>query len=221
MRRRRQRQKARSIHNCILQATIAITSVIVTQGMQAHGAEMNKEVTELITKYPKDHPTNKLEIRNDPLSNWFDTGSYVLVFDCQASACILNIESHFEDIRDWKEPMLKGFGATTIAKIWTWVCDIQDDSGRTHTIKVPGSLFVPNIQKCLAYPQHIAQTHEQTITEKTVLLTGAQGVTFTFELKGEHTISIKHNPRSNVPEVNVALNCRSYHSFVAVVNVQT
>ena len=32
---------------------------------------------------------------------------------------------------------------------------------------------------------------------------------------------MKHNTRSYVPEVNVAPNCRAYHSFVAVVDVQT
>ena len=79
--------------------------------------------------------------------------------------------------------MLKGVGVTPIGKIGTWVCYLQDNSGRKHTIKVPGSLFVPNIWKFLASPQHIADFFEHTSTEKTVLLTGAQGDTFTFGLK--------------------------------------
>ena len=117
--------------------------------------------------------------------------------------------------------MLKVFGATPIAKIGTWVCDLQGSSGRKYTIEVPDRLFVPNIWKYLDSPQHIAPKCEKTNTEKTLLRNGAQGATFTFDLKGEHTLSIKHNPRSNLPEVNVATNCRAYHSFVAVFVVQT
>ena len=156
--------------------------------MQTYRAEINKEVTALIQKYSKDHPTNKIEIRNNPLYTRFYTGYYVLGFDCQSLACISNIDIYFEDLRDWKGPMLKGFGATPIARIGTWVFDLQENCGRKQTIKVPGSLFVPNIRKCLASPQHISQKCEQTSTKKTVFLTDAQGDNFTFGLKGEHNL---------------------------------
>ena len=105
-------------------ATISGTNATTIQGMRAYGAKVNKEVTDLISNYSKDS-IRKLGISNDHLSTRFYNDSYVLGFDCQASAYISNIERQFEDLRERKGPMLKVVGANTITKIGTWVFPLQ------------------------------------------------------------------------------------------------
>ena len=92
------RRYSLKLRSCIILAKIRGTNLITMQGMQAHGKGTKQEVTDLILKYSKD-PISKMGIRNDPLSTKFDTDSYVLGFYCQSSAYILNIEIHFEYLR--------------------------------------------------------------------------------------------------------------------------
>ncbi len=34
---------------------------------------------------------------------------------------------------------------------------LEDDTGKTHTIKIPNSLYLPGLKQCLLLPQHWAQ----------------------------------------------------------------
>ena len=83
-----------TLRSCVLLAKISGTNATTMQGMQAYGAKVNKEVTDLISNYSKDS-IRKLGISNDHLSTRFYNDSYVLGFDCQASAYISNIERQF------------------------------------------------------------------------------------------------------------------------------
>jgi hypothetical protein len=39
----------------------------------------------------------------------------------------------------------------------TFKFKIEDDNGRTHKIKIPNSLYLPGLKRCLLLPQHWAQ----------------------------------------------------------------
>jgi hypothetical protein len=48
-------------------------------------------------------------------------------------------------------------GGLTIRGEGTLVFNIEDDNGRVHTIRIPHSLYLPELPMCLLLPQHWAQ----------------------------------------------------------------
>ncbi len=44
-----------------------------------------------------------------------------------------------------------------IAGQGTFKFNITNDDGKAHTIRIPNSLYVPNLKRCLLLPQHWAQ----------------------------------------------------------------
>jgi hypothetical protein len=53
---------------------------------------------------------------------------------------------------------VEGIGAgLAIEGVGTYVMRIQDDNGKLHEIKIPNSLFLPKLKRCLLSPQHWAQ----------------------------------------------------------------
>jgi hypothetical protein len=65
----------------------------------------------------------------------------------------------FEDLRlDQAEQQVGGINdGLVIAGRGMMVITINDDSGRPHKIKIPNSLFLPDLRVCLLLPQHWAQ----------------------------------------------------------------
>jgi hypothetical protein len=44
-----------------------------------------------------------------------------------------------------------------IARQGTFKFNVTNNDGKVHTIKIPNSLYVPNLKRCLLSPQHWAQ----------------------------------------------------------------
>ncbi len=69
-----------------------------------------------------------------------------------------NSPHFFEDLKLTKmgevEGIKQGFD---IKGIGTFKFKIEDDNGKTHEIKIPNSLFLPDLRRCLLSPQHWAQ----------------------------------------------------------------
>ncbi len=59
----------------------------------------------------------------------------------------LSDESKVEGINDGLKIMGKGL----------FKFKIEDDNGQTHKIKIPNSLYLPGLKRCLLSPQHWAQ----------------------------------------------------------------
>ena len=83
--------------------------------------------------------------------------------DSGASRCISNNKSHFESI----EPLEPGDPGgvmgpsgekSPVRGKGTIKWKIEDDDGVVHTIKFPGSLYVPDFTNCILCPQHWNQT---------------------------------------------------------------
>jgi len=211
------RRQVISRRNAIFYAMLSVANV---SEVQAFNAVADEEVLALISKFKsKDNDMN--ELRGVPIKTRFDTDSFLLGFDSQASACISNNKAHFKNLKPWTGSSLKGVGTTAIMGIGTLVWDINDDNGQKHKMEIPGSLYVPNISKCLLSPQHVAQACKASDTNRTTLLTGAVDAKFTFGPKGEYSLSIPHSNRTNVPEIRVSTSCRSYHSFAAKVEARS
>jgi len=89
----------------------------------------------------------------------FDSDSFWIGVDNHASFCMANSPHLFEDLRLTKQgTQVQGIGEGLQVKgTGTFVMRINDDDGKTHVIKIPNSLYLPNLKGCLLSPQHWAQ----------------------------------------------------------------
>ncbi len=89
----------------------------------------------------------------------FDSDSYPIGINNHASRCIANAPHLFEDLKLVpSSKKVDGIGeGLEIKGTGTLVSCIQEDSGKTHRICVPNSLYLPELRQCLLLPQHWAQ----------------------------------------------------------------
>ena len=88
----------------------------------------------------------------------FDSDSYPIGVDCHASRCMANSPHLFEDLKLVKmgavEDIKQGLD---IKGVGTFKLKIDDNNGRMHEIKIPNSLYIPELRRCLLSPQFWAQ----------------------------------------------------------------
>jgi hypothetical protein len=79
--------------------------------------------------------------------------------DSHASWCMANDKCLFEDLHlDQVEQQVGGIiDGLVIAGQGTLVIRLNNNSWRPHKIKIPNSLFLPDLRVCLLSPQHWAQ----------------------------------------------------------------
>ncbi len=67
-----------------------------------------------------------------------------------------NVPHLFEDLRlTPNHKKVDGIGEGLEVKgTGTFVLRIQDDDGKMHTIRIPNSLYLPNLRQCLLLPHH-------------------------------------------------------------------
>ena len=141
--------------------------------------------------------------------------------DNHATACISNNKQHFITMQQWKGSELKGVGTTPILGIGTVRWNISDNTGQKHALNIPGTLYVPTMSKYLLSPQHVASACDTCSTDGTGCYTaGATSTSFTFGPKGEHTLTVQHNPSTKVLEIRATPTCRTYHAYVANIDQQ-
>jgi hypothetical protein len=94
-----------------------------------------------------------------PLLVRFDSDSYLFRVDNHTSRCMANARHLFEDLRldDNKGQVDRINSGLNIAGRGAFKFNITDNHGKVHTIKIPDSLYVPNLTRCLLLPQHWAQ----------------------------------------------------------------
>jgi hypothetical protein len=89
----------------------------------------------------------------------FDSDSFPIGVDNHVSRCMANAPHLFEDL--WLTPGHKKVDGIEegleVKGTGTLVLRIQDDDGKVHTIRIPNSLYLPNLRQCLLSLQHWAQ----------------------------------------------------------------
>jgi hypothetical protein len=90
----------------------------------------------------------------------------------------------------------------------TFKFSIKDDNGKIHTIKIPNSLYLPDLKQCLLSPQHWAQEAGDgqiwmgNFTRECVL-----------NWHGGGKKSVFLDPSTNTPIFTTAPSSRAYHAF--------
>ncbi len=68
---------------------------------------------------------------------------------------MVNTPHLFEDLKLGEAGEVEGIkSGLDIKGMGTFKFKIKDDNGMTHEIKIPNSLYVPELKRCLLSPQH-------------------------------------------------------------------
>ena len=148
----------------------------------------------------------------------FDSDSFPVGIDNQASRCISYNKSHFEDLHLDDVGECEGLGGSQVRihGYGTLVFTLQDDSGIWHTIKVPNSLYIPQAKKVLICPQHWAQESrdDSPLPFGTCEITTHSGtVLFWNQRRYRRTLTL--HPSSNTPIFYSRAGTRIIEAFTA------
>jgi len=153
----------------------------------------------------------------------FDSDSTVIGVDSHASVTMSSNPEHFEDLQLLDDnATCQGFtdhegAGATIAGEGTFVFNIEDDDGRVHTIRLPGSLYIPSMTSGpLLCPQHWAQEDLKNGGNKygTGYSGHDDGLTLHWGNNRYHR-RVSLNPSTNTPYFHTAPGSKNYRSFAA------
>jgi hypothetical protein len=89
----------------------------------------------------------------------FDADSFTIGINSFASVTMGTRPDQFEDLMLDTGQLVQGIqGGLSIKGHGTFKFSIKDDEGMVHMIKIPDSMYVPDLKYCLLSPQHWAQT---------------------------------------------------------------
>jgi hypothetical protein len=88
----------------------------------------------------------------------FDSDSYPIGIDTHALRYIVHAPHLFKDLKFGEVGEVEGITlGLDIKGIGTFKFKIKDNNGMTHKNKIPNSLYVPELRRCLLSPQHWVQ----------------------------------------------------------------
>jgi hypothetical protein len=141
----------------------------------------------------------------------FNSDSYPIGVDNHASRCMANTPHLFKDLHlDNNKGQVEGINSgLDIAGQGTFKFSITDDDGKSHTIKISNSLYIPKLRRCLLSPQHWVQ---EVGDEQTWMGNYRDSCVLNWR-GGKKTVPFQ--PMTNVPVFYTASSSRSYPAFAA------
>jgi hypothetical protein len=145
----------------------------------------------------------------------FDTDSFLIGVDSFASVTMAMRPEQFENLILNAGQSVQGIeGGLAIKGHGTFIFNIEDNEGTVHHIKIPDSMYVPDLKFCLLSPQHWAKkahdsargTRMETDTDGVILIWG----------HGGYRRTIPHSRNTNTPVFCTAPTTTStYRAFSA------
>ncbi len=147
----------------------------------------------------------------------FDSDLFPIGIDTHASRCMAKAPHLFEDL--WLSDKGKVQGINDGLEIkgkGTFKFKIEDDNGRTHKIKIPNSLYLPGLKRCLLLPQHWVQEagDEHPLPEGTWCKNTATHNILFWDQK-HFQKSVPHSSLTNTPAFYTAPSSRAYQAFTS------
>ena len=150
-----------------------------------------------------------------------DTDSYMIGLDTHASKCISNSKRQFiGPIRPAKSKKIDDIdGSLEVKGIGTVEWKIQDGQGRNHTIRIPGTLYVPKMEYCILSPQHWIKEAKDHHPKRngTTTVNLQEGMLMMWNQR-RCTKLVPYDPVTNTPRFNVNPGCKQYRAFEAIFN---
>jgi hypothetical protein len=125
---------------------------------------------------------------------------------------MVNTPHLFEDLKLGDVGEVEGIkSGLDIKGTGTFKFKIKDNNGMTHEIKIPNSLYIPELKRCLLVPQHWVQEAKDNYPRPK----GMQDNEFYCMYWGQakYQKSIPYDPSTNVPILYTAVLLRSYLVF--------
>jgi hypothetical protein len=144
----------------------------------------------------------------------FDTDSFLIGVDSFVSVTMATRPEQFEDLILDAGQSVQGIeGGLAIKGHGTFIFNIEDDEGTVHHIKIPDSMYVPDLKFCLLSPQHWAQkahnsargTRMETDADAVILIWGHVN----------YMRTIPHSRDMNTPVCRTAPTTSTYRAFSA------
>ena len=137
-----------------------------------------------------------------PHQSNFDTDSFIIGLDNHASRTLSNNKHHFVGyIRKLENVYINGIsGRLQIRGIGTVRWKIEDDNGRVHTICIPNTFYVPQLEHCILSPQHWAQEADDhsPLMNGITSTTQAQSELLRWS-QGKYQRTVMMDPENNTP----------------------
>jgi hypothetical protein len=139
----------------------------------------------------------------------FDSDSYPVGVDNHASKCMANAPHLFEELclDNNKGQVDRINSGLDIVGQGTFKFNITKDNGKVHMIRIPNSLYVPNLKRCLLLPQHWSQ---EAGDKQTWMVNYRDNCVFNWR-GGKKTVPFQ--PTTNVPVFYTASSSWNYCAF--------
>jgi hypothetical protein len=146
----------------------------------------------------------------------FDTDSFLIGVNSFASVTMATQPEQFEDlILDVGQSVQGIEGGLAIKGHGTFIFNIEDDKGTVHHIKIPDSMYVPDLKFCLLSPQHwhwVQKAHNSA--RGTRMETDADSVILIWGHRN-YRRTIPHSRDTNTPVFWTAPTTSTYRAFSA------
>jgi hypothetical protein len=145
----------------------------------------------------------------------FDSNSYPIGMDTHALRCMVNAPHLFEDLKLGEVGEVEGIkSGLDIKGMGTFKFKIKDNNGMTHEIKIPNSLNVPELKRCLLSPQHwVQEAKENYPRPKGTRMSQDDGCYCMYWDQAKFQKSIPYDPLTNIPILYTAASLRTYRAF--------
>jgi hypothetical protein len=154
--------------------------------------------------------------RSDPYV-CFDSDSIPVGVDNHASGCLAQDKHLFKNLTHFCSGCVGGIeGGLQIKGQGMLVLDINDDNGRPYWIKIPNSLYLPELKVCLLSPQHWAQEarDDYPLPNGTRMVNNARSCSLIWG-QGQFRKTIPFNASTNTPIFYTSLRTSAYRAFVS------
>ncbi len=148
----------------------------------------------------------------NPVRSRFDTDSFKIGIDTLCSVTMSPRKECFQDLKPVEGATVTGIAGGIVANARGTFCfNIEDDTGLIHTIKLPGSLYIPTLPQTLLCPQHWAQLDDD---EGTYIKSTSTGCWLVWN-KDRSRKFVPMDPKTNTPTFLTAPGTFNYRAFDA------
>jgi hypothetical protein len=145
----------------------------------------------------------------------FDTNSFLIDVDSFVLVTMATQSDQFEDLTLNTGQSVQGIEGGLASKgHGTFKFNIEDDKGTVHSIKIPNSMYVPDLKYCLLSPQHWAQKAKDSAQGTIRMETDTDGLILIWG-QGKHWRTIPCSRDTNTQAFCTAPAMSTYRVFSA------
>ncbi len=145
----------------------------------------------------------------------FDSNSYPIGIDTHATCCMANIPHLFKDLKLRDVGEVEGIkSGLDIKGMGTFKFKINDNNGMMHEIKIPNSLYVPELKRCLLSPQHwVQEVKDNYPRPKGTRMSQEDEFYYVHWGQAKYQKLIPYDPSTNVPILYTTASSCAYRAF--------